>query len=140
MFSTVFVINLFDFDGRASGEVFSAEIKGTGRIVAVKQMNIYAQQRLDLLINELKLVRELKHENIVNFIEGFLIDGQPEICQLWAVMELLQGGSLTAVVMETVLRDNQIAGVTRACVRALDYLHSKVGLYEYWSFGLLCMA
>jgi len=93
----------------------------------VKQMNIYAQQRLDLLVNEIKLISKLRHENIVNYIEGFLIDGQPEICQLWTVMELLQGGSLTAVVMETVLRDGQIAGVSRACVRALDYLHSRVG-------------
>jgi serine/threonine protein kinase len=114
------------FVDSASGEVFSAEVKATGQKVAIKQMNLFKQPRLDLLAEEIALARRLRHDNIVNYIEGFLIDGRPSVCQLWAVTELLEGGSLHPVVAKTVLLDGQIAGVTRSCVRALDYLHSNV--------------
>jgi p21-activated kinase 1 len=113
-------------------------MKATRQRVAIKQMDLFKQQRLDLLTKEIAITRELRHENIVNYIEGFLIDAQPSICELWAVMELLEGGSLTAVVMETVLRDGQIAGITRCCVRALEYLHSKVRCPL--SFNFICNA
>ena len=114
------------FFNSASGEVFEAEIKNTHQKVAIKQMNLFKQQRTDLLTKEIAIIREIKHENIVNYVEGFLIDARPTICELWAVMELLEGGSLTSVVVETVLHDGQLAGVTRCCLRALEYLHSKV--------------
>lgn len=40
-------------------------------------------------------------------------------------MEYLEGGSLTKIVLETVLNEEQIATVTKECLLALDYLHSN---------------
>lgn len=108
--------------------VYSAEEKATKVKVAVKQMNLFAQPRTDLLVNEVAMLASLKHKNIINFIDGFLIDGRPHMCELWAVMELLEGGSLGEVVRKTVLRAGQVAAITECCVLALEYLHSKVRL------------
>jgi len=40
-------------------------------------------------------------------------------------MEYLEGGALTDVVMETVLKENQIAGICKCCVEALAFLHRQ---------------
>jgi serine/threonine protein kinase len=64
-------------------------------------------------------MKEMSFRSIVNYIECFLCDKE-----LWIVMEYLDGGALTDVVLETILDENQMATVTRECLLALDYLHS----------------
>ena len=41
------------------------------------------------------------------------------------VMEYLEGGALTDVVIETILTEEQISGITKRCNDALAYLHSQ---------------
>ena len=40
-------------------------------------------------------------------------------------MEYLEGGALTDVVTETVLNEGQIAGISKACLEALEFLHKR---------------
>ncbi|KAL2441182.1 Serine/threonine-protein kinase ste20 [Exophiala dermatitidis] len=104
----------------ASGGVFTAYEAGTKRCVAIKQMNLEQQPKKDLIINEILVMKDSKHKNIVNFIDSYLHDGD-----LWVVMEYMQGGSLTDVVTFNVMSEPQIAAVCRETLYGLQHLHSK---------------
>lgn len=104
----------------ASGTVFTAEEKTTGRQVAIKQMALEKQPKKDLIINEIKVMRDFRQNNIVNYMDSFL---KGDV--LWVVMEYLAGGSLTDVATETCMEEGQIAAVCRECLLALEFLHGK---------------
>jgi len=114
----------FDKIGQgASGGVFKAYEVGTRRCVAIKQMNLAQQPKQDLIINEIRVMKENKHKNIVNFNDSFLHDGD-----LWVVMEYMEGGSLTDVVSFNIMSEGQIAVVCRE-VRERPF-RSNLGLTE----------
>ena len=104
----------------ASGTVYTAIEVATGTQVAIKQMNLAAQQKKDLIINEILVMRENKHPNIVNYLDSYLLGEE-----LWVVMEFLPGGSLTEVVTETCMDEGQIAAVSREVLQALEFLHQN---------------
>ncbi|CAL8074568.1 unnamed protein product [Calicophoron daubneyi] len=106
----------------ASGTVHCARNKQTQQLVAIKAMKLDKQPNRDLIISEIEVMRELQHENIVNYLDSYLLRGSNE---LWVVMEYLDGGSLTDVVTETVMDVSLMAAVTRECLRAIAYLHDR---------------
>ncbi|KAL7073477.1 hypothetical protein ACQ4LE_007393 [Meloidogyne hapla] len=104
----------------ASGSVFTAIEVNTGAEVAIKQMNLSQQPKKELIINEILVMRENKHPNIVNYLDSYLVGGD-----LWVVMEYLAGGSLTDVVTECQMEEGMIAAVCREVLQALEFLHSR---------------
>ncbi|XP_037072449.1 serine/threonine-protein kinase PAK 3-like [Pollicipes pollicipes] len=102
----------------ASGTVYTAIETATGVEVAIKQMNLSQQPKKELIINEIVVMRENKHPNVVNYLDSFLVGEE-----LWVVMEYLPGGSLTDVVTETCMDEGQIAAVCREVLQALQFLH-----------------
>ena len=113
-------VNLSKIGQGASGGVYTAFEAGTRRCVAIKQMNLEQQPKKDLIINEIIVMKESKHQNIVNFMDSFLHGGD-----LWVVMEYMQGGSLTDVVTFNIMTEPQIAAVCREVLLGLQHLHSK---------------
>jgi len=102
----------------ASGTVYTAIETSTGQEVAIKQMNLSQQPKKELIINEILVMRENKHPNVVNYLDSYLV-----VDELWVVMEYLPGGSLTDVVTETCMDEGQIAAVCREVLQALEFLH-----------------
>ncbi len=94
----------------ASGSVYVARINehavspiarrlyaqhGAKANVAIKQMDLRNQPRKELIVNEIIVMKESSHPNIVNFLDSFLQEGNNE---LWVVMEFMEGGALTDVI------------------------------------------
>ncbi|KAK8740832.1 hypothetical protein OTU49_002714 [Cherax quadricarinatus] len=102
----------------ASGTVYTAIETATGVEVAIKQMNLSQQPKKELIINEILVMKENKHPNVVNYLDSYLVNED-----LWVVMEYLPGGSLTDVVTETCMDEGQIAAVCREVLQALEFLH-----------------
>ncbi|CAG8623272.1 11541_t:CDS:10, partial [Ambispora leptoticha] len=112
--------NLVKIGQGASGGVYTAYQVGTNLSVAIKQMNLEQQPKKDLIINEILVMKESRHRNIVNYIDSFLWKGD-----LWVVMEYMEGGSLTDVVTSNIMTEGQIAAVSRETLEGLAHLHSK---------------
>ena len=99
--------NLTKIGQGASGGVFTAHDPTHG-CVAIKQMNLDLQPKKDLIINEILVMKDSKHKNIVNFLDSYLHG-----LDLWVIMEYMEGGSLTDVVTFNIMSEGQIASVCR---------------------------
>jgi hypothetical protein len=108
----------------ASGSVYVARIResapsriaqdimrtnGPRAQVAIKQMDLRSQPRKELIVNEIIVMKESRHENIVNFLDAFL---QEDTFELWVVMEFMEGGALTDVIDNNAsITEDQIATI-----------------------------
>ncbi|XP_011865309.1 PREDICTED: myosin-IIIb-like isoform X1 [Vollenhovia emeryi] len=114
------------------GEVYAAYDKETGNKVAIKILENVADN-IEEIEEEYLVLRDLsQHPNIPLFYGLFLKRAKPgqEEDQLWFVMELCTGGSVTDLVQGlkkrgSRLTDDQIAYILKETVEALIFLHSN---------------
>nr|XP_005486923.2 serine/threonine-protein kinase PAK 5 [Zonotrichia albicollis] len=104
----------------STGIVCIATERHSGKQVAVKKMDLRKQQRRELLFNEVVIMRDYHHENVVDMYNSYLVGDE-----LWVVMEFLEGGALTDIVTHTRMNEEQIATVCVSVLRALSYLHHQ---------------
>lgn len=104
----------------ASGNVFIARHNSTGVSVAIKQMDLDAQPRKELIVNEILVMKESQHPNIVNYLDSFLIRSE-----LWVIMELMEGGPLTDIIDHNSMTEGQISAVCYETLKGLDHLHKR---------------
>ncbi|KAI8087767.1 kinase-like domain-containing protein [Gilbertella persicaria] len=112
--------NMVKIGQGASGGVYIAYRAGSRMPVAIKQMNLEKQPKKESIINEIRVMKESKAKNIVNFIESYLWKGD-----LWVVMEYMEGGSLTDVVTCNMIMEGQIAAICREVLEGLKHLHAN---------------
>ncbi|WWC87194.1 uncharacterized protein L201_002080 [Kwoniella dendrophila CBS 6074] len=105
----------------ASGMVFVAKALVTGKKVAIKQMDLAQQPRKELIVNEIIVMKESQHPNVVNFLDAFLVRNS----ELWVVMEYMEGGALTDVIENNKLAEDQISAICLETCRGLQHLHSR---------------
>ncbi|OAQ96665.1 hypothetical protein LLEC1_01455, partial [Akanthomyces lecanii] len=121
----------------ASGSVYVAKIKETAvgiardvlrqqgprAQVAIKQMDLAHQPRKELIVNEIMVMKDSRHKNIVNFLDAFLRNNNAE---LWVVMEYMEGGALTDVIDNNPsISEEQIATICHETCRGLQHLHRQ---------------
>ncbi|XP_078130735.1 serine/threonine-protein kinase PAK 6-like [Sander vitreus] len=104
----------------STGVVCLATERGGGRRVAVKMMDLRKQQRRELLFNEVVILRDYRHQNVVEMFGSAVVEEE-----LWVIMEYLQGGALTHILSQTRLSEEQTATVCEGVLQALSYLHSQ---------------
>ncbi|CAB4253552.1 similar to Saccharomyces cerevisiae YOL113W SKM1 Member of the PAK family of serine/threonine protein kinases with similarity to Ste20p and Cla4p [Maudiozyma barnettii] len=100
-----------------------------GDKVAIKQMILSKQPRKELIVNEILVMKDSRHKNIVNFLEAYLKTED----DLWVVMEYMEGGSLTDIIencqanttSHSPLMEPQIAYIVRETCQGLKFLHDK---------------
>ncbi|KAK4946236.1 Protein kinase [Elasticomyces elasticus] len=91
--------------------------------VAIKQMDLRNQPRKELIVNEIIVMKDSKHPNIVNFLDSFL---QEQNNELWVVMEFMEGGALTDIIDNNpVITEDQIATICFETCKGLAHLHSQ---------------
>ncbi|KAK6461036.1 hypothetical protein DFJ63DRAFT_289226 [Scheffersomyces coipomensis] len=108
----------------ASGAVYLAlSIKENNKKVAIKQMDLNVQPRKELIINEILVMKDSQHKNIVNFLDAYLRTPS----DLWVIMEYMEGGSLTEIIEnnEFKLTERQIATICFETLKGLQHLHKK---------------
>ncbi|KAK9374797.1 uncharacterized protein V1513DRAFT_444427 [Lipomyces chichibuensis] len=110
----------------ASGSVYVAaplqqQMSSRYNKVAIKQMDLATQPRKELIVNEILVMKESQHPNIVNFLDAYL----REPSDLWVVMEYMEGGALTDIIESNTLTEAQIATICFETCKGLQHLHHK---------------
>ncbi|KAJ3898763.1 Pkinase-domain-containing protein [Lentinula edodes] len=105
----------------ASGHVYVAKTLATGRKVAIKEMDLSHQPRKELIVNEILVMQESQHPNIVNFLNSYLVKSN----ELWVVMEYMEGGALTDIIENNTLEEDQISSICFETCKGLTHLHSQ---------------
>lgn len=106
----------------ASGRVSLAKVKETDTVVAIKEIAMDLQKDKKNILNELLLLRELNHKNLVNFVDSHFL---MECKTLWIVMEYMDGGSLFEIITNFELDGPQMAAITHEIASGLEFLHDK---------------
>ncbi|OAA58278.1 STE20 kinase [Cordyceps fumosorosea ARSEF 2679] len=121
----------------ASGSVYVATIRSTAvgvaqelvrtrgpkTRVAIKEMNLARQQRKEALLDEISIMKEGKHKNVINFLDAFLVN---ENRMLWVVMDYMDGGALIDLIDNNPsISERHIATLCRETCLGLQHLHSK---------------
>ena len=103
----------------AYGTVYTANEKKTGKILAIKQIDLETDWLP--LLSEINMVIGLSHESIVNYFTYFF-----EESKLWLVMEYCDGGSLSDIMktLKKPLSEHEVSAVLRSVINSLIYVHS----------------
>eukprot|EP01064_Diplonema_japonicum_P004755 TRINITY_DN13117_c0_g1_i1.p1 TRINITY_DN13117_c0_g1~~TRINITY_DN13117_c0_g1_i1.p1 ORF type:complete len:320 (+),score=67.74 TRINITY_DN13117_c0_g1_i1:62-961(+) len=103
------------------GIVLRAVQRSTGRVVAVKKsLGDHGEVPLAVL-REIKLLKEIKHNNIVELLETHTEGGQ-----LMIVYEFLEGGSLASIIYNKnyILDNNVVKGMMKMMLDGVAALHA----------------
>jgi len=112
---------ILSFLGEGSyGKVFKAREISTGRVLAVKKIQINnSLTKYKKTIKEINLLKNLDHPNIVKFYDFF-----EEEDNIYLMMEFLEGCTLKQYIQKTeVISENNARIIIKQLLTALSYLH-----------------
>jgi p21-activated kinase 1 len=72
----------------ASGVVFIALDVESEKQVAIKTIDLKNQSSKELILNEIRVLSDFNHANLVNFLEAYFLEAEDH---LWVVLEYMNG-------------------------------------------------
>jgi serine/threonine protein kinase len=103
----------------SSCDVFKAIHVQLEKKMAVKVMGINADTKLDMMENEIYMMMQFQHPNLVNYYDAYATEKA-----VWIAMEYVSGGKLTDMLNEE-YTESEIAAILRETLIALDHLHKR---------------
>lgn len=116
----------------AYGVVVAAQIKGTDKMVAIKKISkafehkIFAKRTL----RELKILRNLNHENILNITTLILPKSRQDFNDIYIVTELVEGDLYSIIKSSQKFEEDHVKFIIYQILRALKYQHSGKVLHR----------
>ncbi|KAJ3072078.1 Protein kinase [Podochytrium sp. JEL0797] len=111
----------------ASGKVYLSRnlLDSSAPVVAVKEMALSKQPRKDLLLNEILIMKECIHPNIVKYVDSYLVGDN-----LWLILEYMEGGKLTDIIDNNKLTEPQIASICNEIMKGVIHLHKRAVIHR----------
>lgn len=103
-----------------SGPVYQATESKTGRSVVISQNDMSDQQK-HLFFNQVSVMKELQHPNVISFVASHLVE--PD--ELWIVTDYLEGCELTEIIRNNRMAEDQMSNICWQTCKGLAYLHSQ---------------
>ncbi|XP_055318069.1 mitogen-activated protein kinase kinase kinase kinase 5 isoform X3 [Sitodiplosis mosellana] len=103
------------------GDVYKAKRIQSNELAAIKVIKIEPGDDIQVIQQEIIMMRDCRHPNIIAYFGSYLRRGK-----LWICMEYCGGGSLQDIYQVTgPLNEQQIAYMCKETLKGLEYLHSK---------------
>lgn len=104
------------------GSVHKALIKRTGKLAAVKKINMEDGEEYSDIENEISMLETCDHENVVAYYGSFRKDNV-----MWICMEFCGGGSVSDIYngLQTHMTEPEIIAIMHYSLRGLSYLHKE---------------
>ncbi|CAB4006075.1 myosin-IIIa-like, partial, partial [Paramuricea clavata] len=113
------------------GAVYKLKNVKSGHLAAVKVIGGFQERTIEDVLHEMDILKKLSNQpNVVQFIGAFKFKSKSYGDQLWLVMELCRGGSVTALVKRLIragscLSEDLIAFIIHETLKGLEVLHEK---------------
>ncbi|XP_057900703.1 LOW QUALITY PROTEIN: serine/threonine-protein kinase PAK 3-like [Melospiza georgiana] len=101
------------------------EQKALENQVAIKKIQLQGLRKEELKVNELMVMKVNRNPNLVNCLDSYLVGEE-----LSLVMEYMDGGTLSNVISQTYLSEDEMAAISRECLQGLDFLHSNHVIHQ----------
>jgi serine/threonine protein kinase len=105
------------------GRVFEAQpLKDRKKLYACKILPHTRTKDRKYNLEEVRFLKKCEHPNVVKFIQAFKVNTRNET-QIWMIMELMRGGTLTDAVKAHNFTEPQIAYVCTEMLFGIRFLH-----------------
>ncbi|EAL66586.1 hypothetical protein DDB_G0281649 [Dictyostelium discoideum AX4] len=88
--------------------------------VALKKMDHKSEKKRRNNLNEISILRYLKHPNIVTYINSYEKNDE----EIWMVMEYMDGGTIRDAISNFTFTEKYVAYITKEILHSLEYLAS----------------
>jgi serine/threonine protein kinase len=107
------------------GIVYKGKFLKTNQMCAIKVIPFKKDTKIEQIEQEIAMMDMCDHKNIVKYI-GTYMKGT----DLWIVMELMEGGKLTDIILHTRFSEPEIAWVCKETLEALKYMHENCMIHR----------